>query len=154
MTIAIMAKEASLEAAVDHGLGCCPYYLIVDPDDMSFEAVANEGVRGAHRCGRAAKLLAAKSVEYLLTAGCGHIAQEKLASLGIEVIGNRRGSVREVVERFKRKQLTAKGQVSVTPAEPDLVENGDHHGSGQGSDRGRARRKDNRRRCVRRGQDE
>jgi predicted Fe-Mo cluster-binding NifX family protein len=41
MKIAISSTGSDLESEVDPRFGRCQYFIIVDLDDMSFEAVAN-----------------------------------------------------------------------------------------------------------------
>jgi len=45
MKIAVSASGKDLESLVDPLFGRCPYFIIADPDDMSFEAFENPNVR-------------------------------------------------------------------------------------------------------------
>lgn len=44
MKIAVTVTEPSLDGAVDPRFGRCPYFLIVETDDLAFEAVENPNV--------------------------------------------------------------------------------------------------------------
>ena len=44
MKIAVTATEPSLDGAVDPRFGRCPYFVIVETDDLVFEAVDNPNV--------------------------------------------------------------------------------------------------------------
>jgi len=45
MKIAVSASSPELDSSVDPRFGRCPYFLIVDPETMEFEAVENPYVR-------------------------------------------------------------------------------------------------------------
>jgi len=44
MKVAISSSGKDLDSQIDPNFGRCPYYLIVETDDMSFEALDNESV--------------------------------------------------------------------------------------------------------------
>jgi predicted Fe-Mo cluster-binding NifX family protein len=114
MTIAITATGPSLDAAVDPRFGRCPYFLVVDPDDLTFEAIQNESVALGGGAGiQSAQLMAEKGVTSVLTGNCGPNAHQTLAAVGIEVIVACRGVVRDVIQQFKTGQLSAANQPNV-----------------------------------------
>ena len=76
--IAVSANGPTLEAAVDPRFGRAPYLLVVDPDTLEFEAVANH---------------------------CGPKAFQTLRAAGIPVIVEVSGPVREAVEQYRAGQL-------------------------------------------------
>jgi len=114
MRIAITAAEPTLDAAVDPRFGRCPYFLIVDPDDLTFEAIQNESVALGGGAGiQSAQLMAEKGVTSVLTGNCGPNAHQTLSAVGIEVIVGCSGIVRDVIQQFKAGQLSAANQPNV-----------------------------------------
>ena len=114
MRIAITVAEPTLDAAVDPRFGRCPYFLIVDPDDLTFEAIQNESVALGGGAGiQSAQLMAEKGVTSVLTGNCGPNAHQTLAAVGIEVIVGCSGVVRDVIQQFKAGQLGATNQPNV-----------------------------------------
>jgi predicted Fe-Mo cluster-binding NifX family protein len=106
MRIAITAAEPRLESEVDPRFGRCPCFLIVETDDMSFEAADNAHQELAQGAGiQAARLMTDKGVQYVLTGNCGPNAHQALTAAGIGVIVGCAGTVRDVAEQFKTGQL-------------------------------------------------
>jgi predicted Fe-Mo cluster-binding NifX family protein len=106
MKVAISATGPSLEAALDSRFGRCPYFVFVETDDMSFEALGNDsGSLGGGAGIQSAQLLARKGTRTVLTGNCGPNAHQTLKAAGIEVIVGCKGTVAEAVERFKQGEL-------------------------------------------------
>jgi len=81
MKIAVTASTPRLDGPVDPRFGRCPYYLIVDPETMAFEAVENPHVGASSGAGiQAAQLVAGKNVETVLTGSRGPNAFQVLRS--------------------------------------------------------------------------
>jgi predicted Fe-Mo cluster-binding NifX family protein len=124
MRIAITATGPDLEAKVDPRFGRCPHFLIVETEDLSFEAVENPNAALGSGAGiQSARLMAERGVKHVLTGNCGPNAHQTLSAAGIEVIVGCSGAVRDVIEQFKAGQLVA-------AAEPNVAS---HFGTGVGS---------------------
>jgi predicted Fe-Mo cluster-binding NifX family protein len=105
MKIGIAAVGSDMDSQVSDRFGRTPYFIIYDTDSGSFEAVPNE-VGGGGAGVKAGMTLASKGVEYVITGGgVGPNAYEALNSAGIKIIGNTKGTVKEVAERFKNGEL-------------------------------------------------
>jgi predicted Fe-Mo cluster-binding NifX family protein len=114
MRVAITATEPTLDATVDQRFGRCPYFLVVDPDDLTFEAIQNESVALGGGAGiQSAQLMAEKDVTSVLTGNCGPNAHQTLSAVGIEVIIGCSGVVRDVIQQFKTGQLSAANHPNV-----------------------------------------
>jgi len=114
MRIAITATGADLEAKVDPRFGRCPCFLIVETDDLSFEAVENPNITQGSGAGiQSAQLMADKGVRHVLTGNCGPNAHQTLSAAGIGVIVGCSGPVRDVIEQYKAGQFTAAGEPNV-----------------------------------------
>lgn len=103
MKIAVTAEGADLDAPMDSRFGRCPFYVIVNTDDMSVEAIPNphrdrQGGAGI----QAGKLMAEHGVQVVLTGQCGPNAVETLEAAGIRMAIGYSGTVREAAERYKR----------------------------------------------------
>ncbi len=109
MKIAISAIGNNLDCQVDSRFGRCAYFIVVETDDMSFEAFDNMSSAQSGGAGtQAAGFVASLGVRCVLTGNCGPKAAAVFSSAGIDVYTGQQGVVRDVVENFK------KGQISVT----------------------------------------
>ena len=114
MKIAITATGGDLEATVDPRFGRCPYFLFVETDDMSFEAVENPNVVLGGGAGiQSAQLMAEKGAQYVLTGNCGPNAHQTLSAAGVAVAIGFSGGIRDAIEQFKAGQFTAAGEPNV-----------------------------------------
>ncbi len=116
MKIAVSASGPTLDAAVDPRFGRAPYLLIVDPDTLEFEAVANQiNLQAAQGAGiQTAALVARYQPAAVLTGNCGPKAFQTLRAAGISVIVEVNGPVRQAVEQFQAGQLTQATGPNVT----------------------------------------
>jgi len=143
MKIAITATEPTLDADLDPRFGRCPFFLVVDPDTLAFEALENPNVSLGQGAGiQAAQFVAQQGVGAMLTGNCGPNAHQALAAAGVDVIVGCAGPVRNVVEQFKSGQLQSTSGPNVAghtgtagPPTPPSATPG--AGGGQGTGRGR-----------------
>jgi predicted Fe-Mo cluster-binding NifX family protein len=106
MKVAVTAVEPQLDAQVDPRFGRCPCFLIVETDDLSFEAVGNANQGLGQGAGiQSARFMAERGVQCVLTGNCGPNAHQALSAAGIGVVVGCAGTVRQVVEQFKAGQL-------------------------------------------------
>ena len=108
MKIAITASGVNLNASVDPRFGRCAYFLIVETEDMSFEALANtSGELGGGAGIQSAKRMAEQQVHAVLTGSCGPNAHQTLSAAGIAVMTGVSGTVQEAVARYIAGDLAA-----------------------------------------------
>ena len=95
-----------MDSFIDQRFGRCPYFIIVDLESMQFEAIPNiaSGIEGGAGI-RAAQLIASKGVKVLITGNVGPNAFQALSAAGIQIITNVYGTVKEVIEKYKRGEL-------------------------------------------------
>lgn len=108
MKICVSAVAGNLDAQIDPRFGRCPYFVIVDTETMSFEAMPNvsqDALRGAGI--QAAQSIANRGVQVVLTGNMGPKAFQAFSSAGINVVTGVFGTVREAIERFKNGELKA-----------------------------------------------
>ena len=114
MRIAVTATGANLDAEVHPRFGRCAYYMIVETDDMSFQALANPNIAAGGGAGiGAGQLMAKEGVRAVLTGNVGPNAYRTLSAAGIEVITAASGTVRQAVEQFLSGNLSARSSATV-----------------------------------------
>jgi len=128
MKICVSAFSGSLDAEVDSRFGRCAYFVIVDSETMEFNAISNDSSSAAHGAGiQAAQTVANMGVGVVITGNVGPNAFSVLSAAGIKIVTGVSGSVRDVVEKYKKGQLKEVGNPTV----------GGHFGMGRGLGRGR-----------------
>jgi predicted Fe-Mo cluster-binding NifX family protein len=152
--IAVSSTGTSLDSQVDPRFGRCQYFIIVDTDTMDFEAVENPNVMAMGGAGiQSAQLVANKGAEVVLTGNCGPNAFQTFAAAGVKVIVGVVGTIKDVVERYKRGELQPSAQPNVashfgmgpsTPQPPGMgggpgMSPGPGGGFGMGGGRGMGR---------------
>lgn len=102
MKLVVSTSGTDLDAPVDARFGRAPYFLIVDPKSMEFEAVANtQNLQAAQGAGiQAAAHVARFKPAAVLTGHCGPKAYQTLKSAGIVVAVNVAGTAREAVQSY------------------------------------------------------
>lgn len=116
-TIAVSAMENSLDAPVDPRFGRAKYFVLVDPETMEWEGIANNcnmnALQGAGI--QAAQLVAQQGVRTVLTGNCGPKAFQTLQAAGIQVVINANSTIRQAVEKFQRGELRFAQAANVEP---------------------------------------
>ena len=136
MKIAITASNPDLSSPVDPRFGRCPYFIIVDPDTLEFEANENTNLTASSGAGiQAAQFVANKGVKALLTGSCGPNAFQTLQAAGVEVIVGVSGTVQEAATLYKEGTLKSTPQANV----PSHFGMGAGTGSGMGGGMGMGR---------------
>ena len=106
MKIALSSSGSDLKSALDPRFGRCAYFLIVNPEDMSFEVFDNESANQSSGAGiQAARFVADKGAEAVITGRVGPKAAEALSAAGIDVFTQQQGTIESVLERFKNGNL-------------------------------------------------
>jgi predicted Fe-Mo cluster-binding NifX family protein len=114
MKIAITAAGATLDTDVDPRFGRCPYFIIVDPETLEFEAIENAGMMASGGAGVATgQMISGKGVEAVLTGNCGPNAYQVLNAAGIKVITGVSGKVKNAIESYKSGTLSAADKANV-----------------------------------------
>jgi len=114
MKLAISAMGSSLDAEVEPRFGRCPYFIIVDPETMQFEAVENSSAMASGGAGiSTGQMIAGKGVKVVLTGNCGPNAYQVLSAAGIQVITGVSGKIRDAVDAYKAGQFQVTSQPTV-----------------------------------------
>jgi len=106
MKVAVTAMGSTLDSAVDPRFGRCSTFVLVETDDMTFEAIENGSRSLGGGAGiQSAQLMAENKVKAVLTGNCGPNAHRTLSAAGIDVFVGCRGTVSDVVGQFTSGQL-------------------------------------------------
>jgi predicted Fe-Mo cluster-binding NifX family protein len=104
--ICVSATGPGLDDEVDEEFGHCAYFVIVDPETMAVRAVKNEGANAEMGAGiYAAEQVIKEGCDVVITGWVGPHGQKKLLANNIRIVMDEEGTVREAVERYKRKHL-------------------------------------------------
>lgn len=134
MKICVTASGSTLDAPVDPRFGRATYFIIVDPETMAFKAVPNAAAGAMGGAGiQAAQTITREAVDVLITGNVGPNAFQALASTGTKIAVGAYGTVREVIEKYK------KGELTETRAPTVEGHFGRGRGGGMGMGRGRRR---------------
>lgn len=110
MKIGITAAGKDLDSLLDPRFGRCAYFLLVDPETMEYKELANPGGTAGGGAGvQAAQAFLKSGVKVLVTGRCGPNAFEVLAAGGVKLYQAPELTVREVVELYKKGELTEIG---------------------------------------------
>ena len=128
MKIAVSSSGKDLDSQVDPRFGRCAYFVIMETDDMGFEAFNNENIALGGGAGiQSAQFVASKGAKAVITGNVGPNAVQTLSAAGVEVFVGQSGTVREAIERY------TKGEINSTST-PNVA---DHYGMGGGAGMGR-----------------
>ena len=106
MKIGVSSSGDNLEALVNPRFGRCPYFLIVNPNDLSLDVWSNPEASAMGGAGvQATQFIANKGVNILITGNIGPKAFNAINAAGIKVYTHVFGTVKEVVELFNRGKL-------------------------------------------------
>lgn len=107
MKICFTAQGATLESLSEDRFGRAPYFIIVESEDGSFEAIKNPYADGGGGVGpKAAQVLIENNVKALVSGQVGGNAKEVLVAAGIAMYAYKAGgSVKDAFDQFKKNTL-------------------------------------------------
>lgn len=136
--MSVIATGPTLDDQVEARFGRCPYFLIVDPETMAFEAIENPNIAAGGGAGiQSAQLMADKGVQAVLTGNCGPNAFHVFGAAGIQVIVGVSGRVRDAIDQYKQGAFASASAPSV--ACHFGIGGGQGMGGGMGGGRGMGR---------------
>ncbi len=99
MKVAVSSSAKDLSTQLDPRFGRCSFFMIVETDDMSFEAFDNESIGLGGGAGiQSAQFVASEGAKAVITGNCGPNAVQTLSVAGIELFTGQAGTVKEVVK--------------------------------------------------------
>ncbi len=116
MKIAIPSTTPDLNGKVEHKLGTAAYVLVIEMDDMTFEALKGPPSSSGSGAGvqMVAQIMSMDAQIILVGFMSPHIA-DVVSSQGIEVIDRVDGAVADVVERLRHSRITPSRLKEVEP---------------------------------------
>ena len=127
MKVAVSAGKKNLDTPVDPRFGRCAFFIVVDTENMNFEAVDNENAALSGGAGiQVAQFLASKGAEAIITGNIGPNAVNVLSAAGIEMVTGQTGTIRQAVDDYKKGKLKGTSEATVS----------DHYGTGSGGGMG------------------
>lgn len=116
MKIAVSAMAPHLDADIDPRFGRCQYLLVVDTETMEFAPIENPAMNASGGAGiQAAQLVVSEGAEAVITGDCGPNAYQVLSAAGIPVFVGASGTVRDVLEAYKKGELSPIAAASTGP---------------------------------------
>ncbi|MBN2739215.1 MAG: NifB/NifX family molybdenum-iron cluster-binding protein [Spirochaetales bacterium] len=114
MKICITSQGNTLDSQADPRFGRCPYFIIIDPDTMEFEAINNASAGSTGGAGiQSGQLISEKGAKVVLTGNVGPNAFQTLNAAKIEIITGISGSVKDVIKKYKNGELKPIGKATV-----------------------------------------
>jgi len=106
VNVCITSTGNDLSVPLDPRFGRCRFFLFVDTETGSCEAIENPAQMAGGGAGtKAAQLVAAKNVSAVLTGNVGPNAFSALEAAGIQIYTGQSGTGQEALERFKKGDL-------------------------------------------------
>jgi predicted Fe-Mo cluster-binding NifX family protein len=106
MKIAVTAKSNNLDSEIDPRFGRCSFFLIIETDTMNFESISNESSMISGGAGiQAAQTIAKTGVKLVVTGNIGPNAFQTLSAAGIKVFTGVNGTIKLVIEKYKKGEL-------------------------------------------------
>jgi predicted Fe-Mo cluster-binding NifX family protein len=114
MKICISSTGKNLDAVVDRRFGRCQYFLIVDAETMKVKTISNEATLSSGGAGiQAAQIVTKEDVGSVITGNIGPNAFQILQTAGIKVYTGAEGTIKEVIENYKKGKLKETGSANV-----------------------------------------
>lgn len=107
MKLCITAQGATPDAKVEERFGRAPYFILMDSETGSFEAIANPHADGAGGVGpKVAQMVIDRKATVLISGILGGNAKAVLDAAGVaQYKYSSNGSVKEAFEQFKQNTL-------------------------------------------------
>jgi len=135
MRICITSAGQDLNAPIDPRFGRAAYFIIIDTETMEFQSFPNSAANAVGGAGiQSAQFVASQGVQAVISGDFGPNASMALSSANIQMIAGANGTVSEVVEKFKKGELSSVQQQPTNLPPPNFPNFG---GMGYGMGYGR-----------------
>jgi len=104
MRIAVSSMGRDLDATIAPLFSACPYFIMVDTDDMGLEVFDNEKASlGEEAKVEAAKFVVSKGATAVITGDCSAYAMRELSTAHVKVFVGQAGTVRQGISRIVKE---------------------------------------------------
>ena len=98
--------DKGLEAQLSSRFGRCPYFVIINTDNMQVETLQNTAVNALNGAGiQAAQLLLNKNVNAIVTVNVGPKAFQVLKTARIKIFMGKSGKISDILKLYKKGDL-------------------------------------------------
>lgn len=105
MKVAISASGEGKEASIDERFGRCPYFVVVDTEEMDFKTIENEHADESHGVApQVVQTLSEMDIKAVITGNIGPNGYETLESAGMKAYRGS-GEISKAVEELKQGDL-------------------------------------------------
>jgi predicted Fe-Mo cluster-binding NifX family protein len=107
MKVAISSQDKRRDSPVELWFGRAAYYLIVDTDNMIFDAIENENAGDPPDIAEvhAARLVIDAGAKAVLTGNCSYEVRRMFADAGVRLFQSVPGTVQQTVEQFQAGKI-------------------------------------------------
>lgn len=113
--ICVTSEGNTLDSRVDPRFGRCRYFIIIDTDSLEFEAIENSNINSMGGAGiQSGQFIVSKAAKAVITGNVGPNAFQTLQAAGVEIFTGASGSVKEVIEKYKKGEFKAVSGPSVS----------------------------------------
>ncbi len=114
MKVAISANGSNLDALVDPRFGRCPFFILIDPENMEYEVIRNEASQSMGGAGiKAAQTVIKSGARAVITGNMGPNAFAVLKAEGVKIYAGVSGKIKDVIQQFKEGKLKESESASV-----------------------------------------
>lgn len=114
MKICVTSMGDTLDSDVDPRFGRCKYFLVIDTDSLEIESIPNESMMASGGAGiQAAQRVAKTGANIVITGNIGPNAFQTLSAAGVKVITGANGTIKEIVNKFKKGEMNERQSPSV-----------------------------------------
>lgn len=114
MKIIVTSEGKDLSAPSSPRFGRCPFYILVETETMTFQALPNPAMSASGGAGiQAAQFVVEQEAEAVLTGNVGPNAMDVLQAAELTVYLLDGGSVKEAVEAYRAGQLEVAQEANV-----------------------------------------
>lgn len=107
MKICVTAQQDNLNSLIDPRFGRCQYFIVFDDETQQYKAIRNTAAFAGGGAGiKATQLLILNHVDTLITGRLGPKATNALNATRIQVILKKSGSVKNILEQFRKGEMT------------------------------------------------
>jgi predicted Fe-Mo cluster-binding NifX family protein len=134
MKICITSTGPGLDSEMDPRFGRCQYFIFADPESLELEVIENPNLGASGGAGiQSAQLVANRGVEAVITGQVGPNAYSTLQAGKVRIITGIAGKVRDLLEKYKKGELTSSVQGPTVQAHFGMGKSG---GMGRGVGKG------------------